>query len=97
MFSRTQVDRYPAKMVSRLADRLVERYALDATRILDPFCGSGAVLVAASRMGIPVTGLTLSSRCAVFAREAQGFDPDQAIELANDLVHLRAIPLNPTN
>ena len=88
MFSRTQVDRYPAKMVSRLADRLVERYASNATRILDPFCGSGAVLVAASRMGIPVTGVDVNPIAALFSLvKLKGFDPHKAIDLANDLVH----------
>jgi SAM-dependent methyltransferase len=88
MLSRTQVDRYPAKMVSRLADRLVERYASNATRILDPFCGSGAVLVAAVRKGIPATGVDVNPIAALFSRvKLRGFDRREAIDIASDLVH----------
>jgi hypothetical protein len=79
----TRLDRYPAKMVSKLADRLVEHYALDAGRILDPFCGSGAVLVAARRRGIPVTGLDINPAAALFSHvKLNGFDPAKAERLA---------------
>jgi hypothetical protein len=71
----TRLDRYPAKMVSKLADRLIDRYALDARRIIDPFCGSGAVLVAARRKGIPVSGIDINPIAALFYRaKLQGFD-----------------------
>ena len=52
----TYLDRYPAKMVSRLAEELIDRYAQDATKILDPFCGSGAILAAGLLRSVPVTG-----------------------------------------
>ena len=71
----TRLDRYPAKMVSKLADRLMERYALGARRVLDPFCGSGAILVAAHRHGIPVSGVDINPIAALFCRvKLNGFD-----------------------
>jgi len=83
----TQLDRYPAKMVSRLADRLVERYASNAGRLLDPFCGSGAVLVAAHQRGIPVSGVDLNPIAALFScAKLKGFSPNRATELANKLI-----------
>ncbi len=97
MLSRTQLDRYPAKMVSKLADRLIEKYALDASRILDPFCGSGAVLTAANRRGIPVTGVDVNPIAELFSRvKLKGFHPVRAIALARELVGLASgnvIPL----
>lgn len=83
----TRLDRYPAKMVAHLADRLVEKYALNAHRVLDPFCGSGAVLVAAKKRGIPVSGLDVNPVSELFARvKLQGFDRDKALALASRMV-----------
>lgn len=79
----TRLDRYPAKMVSKLADRLVDRYALGAESILDPFCGSGAVLTAARRRDIRVTGLDVNPVAALFCQvKLNGFDSGKAEHLA---------------
>jgi hypothetical protein len=83
----THLDRYPAKMVSRLADRLVERYASNAHRLLDPFCGSGAILVAARQRSIPVSGVDLNPIAALFSSvKLKGFSPERTIQLANELI-----------
>src|SRR5712692_7108946 len=83
----THLDRYPAKMVSHLADRLVERYASNAGRLLDPFCGSGAVLVAANRRGIPVSGVDLNPLAELFSCvKLNGFSGNRATELAKELI-----------
>lgn len=75
----TRLDRYPGKMVSRLADRLIQRYAADADSVLDPFCGSGAILVAADRAGLPVSGVDVNPISELFCRvKIQGFDPARA-------------------
>lgn len=72
----THIDRYPAKMVSRLAGRLIQRYAANARRVLDPFCGSGAILVAAQSNGIPVSGIDVNPMAKLFCSvKLQGFDP----------------------
>lgn len=83
----TRLDRYPAKMVSQLADRLVEHYASNASRLFDPFCGSGAVLTAAHRRGIPASGVDLNPIAALFSSvKLNGFSPDRADQLANELI-----------
>lgn len=83
----TRLDRYPAKMVTRLADQLIERYASDATRVLDPFSGSGAVLVAANRKGIPVTGVDVNPIAALFSHvKLRGIDHRRAAQLASNIV-----------
>lgn len=80
----TRLDRYPAKMVSKLADRLVDRYALGARRILDPFCGSGAILAAAHRRGIPSSGIDINPMAGLLCHvKLNGFDPIRAARLAN--------------
>jgi len=74
-------------MVSHLADSLVERYAKDATRVLDPFCGSGAVLAAAHGRGIPVSGVDINPLAALFTNvKLNGFNKSKAIQLAEEIV-----------
>lgn len=78
----TRLDRYPGKMVSRLATRLIDRYAGDADSVLDPFCGSAAILVAASEAGLPVSGIDLNPISELFYRvKIEGFDSYRALEL----------------
>src|SRR5689334_5127202 len=96
MRSRTQLDRYPAKMVSKLADRLIERYASKASRILDPFCGSGAVLAAANRKGIPVTGVDVNPIAELFSRvKLRGFHESESAALARELVMVASRRVKP--
>ena len=83
----TRLDRYPGKMVSRLAKRLVDRYANGADGVLDPFCGSGAILVAAERAGLQACGVDLNPLAELFCRvKIEGFDPICARELGADWV-----------
>jgi SAM-dependent methyltransferase len=85
----THIDRYPAKMVSRLADRLVARYAPKATAVLDPFCGSGAALLAAQKRGIPTTGVDINPIAEMFSRvKLRGFSRHRAAYLADELIRV---------
>jgi SAM-dependent methyltransferase len=66
-------------MISHLASSLVERYASDAEHLLDPFCGSGAVLKAGSDRGLRVTGIDLNPFGVLLSRvKLQGFDVNKA-------------------
>lgn len=92
----TRLDRYPGKMVTRLADRLIERYAGDAASVLDPFSGSGAILAAAHRAGIPVAGIDLNPVSELFCRvKVQGFDSARAKELARAWIAAAQRPIAP--
>ena len=51
---------YPARMHFGVARTLIDRLAGSNTRVLDPFCGSGTVLIEAFRRGLPATGFDLS-------------------------------------
>jgi len=70
----TYIDRYPAKMVGRLAEHLIARYAKRCARLLDPFCGSGAILKAATKLDIPVVGVDVNPYAVLLSRvKVEGF------------------------
>jgi len=83
----TRIDRYPAKMISRLASSLVDRYAKDADHLVDPFCGSGAVLRAASLRGLQVTGIDVNPFGVLLSSvKVQGFDVKRASSVCEELL-----------
>lgn len=83
----TRIDRYPAKMISHLAERLIADYASDATRVLDPFCGSGAVLRAATAKGVPVTGVDINPFGVLLSGvKVDGFDTKRSVTLLEDVL-----------
>jgi DNA modification methylase len=78
----TKLDRYPAKMVSRLAVRLVDKYASKGRSLLDPFSGSGAVLVAAHNKGLSVSGVDINPISSLYSRVKLGrFDAKTAYSI----------------
>lgn len=48
-YSTHRLHTYPAMMIPQIADRLISTYINEGKTILDPFCGSGTVLVEALR------------------------------------------------
>lgn len=85
----TRLDRYPGKMVSRLADRLVLDYALGAESLLDPFSGSGAILFAGQQRGLEVSGIDVNPIAGLFAHvKLRGFSPELAQRLLSRVVEL---------
>jgi len=87
----TRLDRYPAKMVSHLAERLIRQYAVGCQDLLDPFCGSGAILAAAARLGVSVTGFDVNPYAVLLTGvKLGGFSPEEAERLRRDLVDLAA-------
>src|SRR5580658_214827 len=51
---------YPARMHPATATRLIEAFASPGSTVLDPFCGSGTVLVEAMRLGSTAIGTDLN-------------------------------------
>lgn len=79
----TSLDRYPGKMVAKLATHLVGRYAQEGHSVFDPFCGSGAILVAADRAGLRATGVDVNPLAPLFCHvKLRGFDAERARSLA---------------
>lgn len=74
-------------MISHLASSLVERYASNAEHLLDPFCGSGAVLKAGSDRGLRVTGIDLNPFGVLLSGvKLQGFDVTRASAYLDSLL-----------
>jgi hypothetical protein len=84
---RARIERYPAKMVKGLANTLLRRYASKCNHLLDPFCGSGEVLLAASSLGIPVTGYDINPYATLLSGvRLKGFDAQGAARLLREVL-----------
>lgn len=59
---------YPAMMIPQVAARLVDSLTRPGDTILDPFCGSGSVLVEAVALGRNAWGLDLNPLAILIAR-----------------------------
>ncbi len=85
----TRIDRYPAKMVSHLAETLVNRYGAKGETLVDPFCGSGAILVAAQNFGMCPIGIDINPYASLMSRtKLMGFDAAESQVLCNQLLEL---------
>lgn len=85
----TRLDRYPAKMVSRLAEQVVARYATGCEHLLDPFCGSGAILAAGLRSGYAVTGFDVNPYATLLSSvKLSGFQPARTRRCCDALLSL---------
>ncbi len=82
-----RIDRYPGKMVLHLADKLVDLYASGADHVLDPFCGSGAIIDAGSKRNIRVSGIDINPFGVLLSRvKVEGFDAEHALNICNELL-----------
>jgi len=59
---------YPAMMIPQIARRLIERYSSSGDVVLDPFCGSGSVLVEATLTGRDSFGIDINPLACLLAR-----------------------------
>ena len=81
---------YPARMHPGTARRLIEgvmRRAKPGSRLVDPFCGSGTVLVEARAAGVPALGLDLSPLAVMIARAKTWTVDPRRRRLLRDLGH----------
>lgn len=81
------LDRYPAKMVGRLATSLLNRFGQGCGHLLDPFCGSASVLSVAAQRGIRVTGCDVNPYATLLARvKLEGFDRFDAFDILDTVL-----------
>lgn len=59
---------YPAMMIPQVARRLIETYSRPGDTVLDPFCGSGSVLVESMALGRNSWGVDLNPVALLLAR-----------------------------
>ncbi len=69
---------YPARMIPQLAGRLLDRYASKGSVVLDPFCGSGTVLVEARLRGVNSVGFDINPlACLIASVKSTPLNPDR--------------------
>jgi DNA modification methylase len=68
---------HPATFPLALARRVVEVFTHEGELVLDPFCGTGTTLLAASRLGRNAVGIDLNSAYVQIARNRIGEEPDR--------------------
>lgn len=74
-------------MVAHLAEDLIDRYACNAEHLVDPFCGSGAIIGAGCRKGLRVTGIDVNPFGVLLSRvKVEGFDAEQAKDVFGELI-----------
>lgn len=77
-------DNYPAKMIPHMARFLIEKVSKPGQTILDPFCGSGAVLVEASVCGRNAIGVDLNPWAVLLSRAKTGTYDSNLLEAQLD-------------
>jgi DNA modification methylase len=71
---------YPARMIPQIASQLIDSLSQPGEMILDPFCGSGGVLVEAMLAGRNSIGIDLNPLACLLARvKTTPIDPRQLI------------------
>lgn len=77
--SRREKGGHPAIFPPELVERCLKLAgATPATRILDPFCGTGTVAVAARKLGLKSTGIDICATSLEYARERLRFSTPPA-------------------
>lgn len=77
---------YVAAMVPQLAETLINEYVPIGQKILDPFCGGGAVLVEAVRNNRKAVGSDINPLAVLIARVKSTYQPRNSIEGAVNFV-----------
>jgi DNA modification methylase len=66
-YSRKDIHKYPAKMVGKIAEEILETYSKKGDIVLDPFCGSGTVLLRSRGQGLQSVGVDLNPLACLIA------------------------------
>lgn len=59
---------YPAMMIPQVAERIIGKYAVKSSMLLDPYCGTGTSLVEANIKGINSIGTDINPLALLIAR-----------------------------
>lgn len=75
---------YPARLHPTTACRLIDAFSPPGGRVLDPFCGSGTVLVEARQLGRQAFGVDANPLAVELATlKTRGLTPELATEITN--------------
>lgn len=83
---------YPARMVPQIARRLLKKFANKNDVVLDPFCGSGGVLVEARLAGLNSIGIDINPLACLLAEvKSNPLDPEAIYsvwrKLKSNIIH----------
>lgn len=74
---------YPARMIPQIAEKLINRYSNPGSVVLDPFCGSGTVLVESCRNHRKAVGNDINLLAVLLAKvKSRRIEPKQLNEAA---------------
>lgn len=77
---------YPARMIPQIARRLIERYSCVGDIVLDPFCGSGGVLVESMLTGRNAVGIDINPLACLLARvKSTPLNPKLLVDVWTDV------------
>ena len=78
---------YPARMIPQIAERLINRYSGSGSLVLDPFCGSGTVLVESCRNRRNAIGNDINPLAVLLAKvKSKRMEPRRLKESASSLM-----------
>lgn len=78
---------YPAMMIPQIANRLIEKYASRGAILLDPFCGSGTVLVEAKLAGYDCYGIDINPLALLLSKvKTTPIDPKELKKEYKELI-----------
>ena len=78
---------YPARMIPQIAHKLIEKYSKRGDIVLDPFCGSGTVVLESRLLGRNSIGIDLNPLAILLARaKSTPIEPHVLRRQYNDLI-----------
>ena len=78
---------YPAMMIPQVAGRLLDIFSKKGDQVLDPFCGSGTVLVESKLRGLNSFGIDINPLAILLAKvKTTSLDPKKLERELNRLV-----------
>jgi 16S rRNA G966 N2-methylase RsmD len=85
--SRSNIFNWRGQFTPQFVDYLLEEFATDASAVVDPFCGSGTVLMEAASRNIAGFGIELNPAAYAMAKFSTlaVLDPRQRLELARQV------------
>ena len=78
---------YPARMIPQIANRLIRENSSRGQTVLDPFCGSGSVLVEASILERNAIGIDINPLAVMIARaKTTPIQPSELASIVNEVL-----------